>query len=254
MLPRLKEGEVRSGFLGTVDAAIKYFDPNQYTPTASAKERLDKENETAKLEAERLRKELEEMRQELSESEFNRRQVESDYAFVEEKISKHAKEKSELQKELYALQEQLQAKDFELKEALDQLALLKRDIVNAEVANKRVDGHMSSTGTNFFPTKSRDYLMRAMESTEIEHEKAIAKLSELQQELQIKKATIEGLNLRLTDEANERKRIVSHTKLLLDERLQRLGAARPTTSGSKAGSKAGSKPGSKSGSKPPSNA
>ena len=243
MLPKLKESEVRSGFLGTVDAAIKYFDPNQYTPTASAKERLDKENETAKLEAERLRKELEEMRQELSESEFNRRQVESDYAFVEEKISKHAKEKSELQRELYALREQLQAQDFELKEALDQLALLKRDIVNAEVANKRVDG-LSSTGTSFFPAKSRDFLMRAMESTEIEHEKAIAKLSELQQELQIKNAAIEALNLRLTDEANERKRIVSHTKLLLDERLQRLSAGRPTTSGSKAGSKAGSKPSS----------
>ena len=251
-MPRLKEGEVRSGFLGTVDAAIKYFDPNQYTPTASAKERLDKENETAKLEAERLRKELEDLRQELNESEFNRRQVESDYAFVEEKISKHTKEKTELQKELYSLQEQLQAKDFELKEALDQLALLKRDIVNAEVANKRVEGKMSSTGTNFHPARSRDYLLRTMESTEIEHEKAIAKLRELQQELMVKNATIETLNKRLADEAHERKRIVSHTKLLLDERLQRIGATRPATS--KPNSKPGSKPDSKPSSKAPSNA
>jgi len=72
--------ENRQGFLGILDAAINYFDPNK-GDKQSAKDILDKQNETHKLEIKRLTQEKEDLHAQLKALEKEKISMQSECAF-----------------------------------------------------------------------------------------------------------------------------------------------------------------------------
>ncbi|CAG9330920.1 unnamed protein product [Blepharisma stoltei] len=221
-----------SGFFQMIENSIKYFDPEQHKDDQNKRVAPP---ENSKAEIERLKKEIIDLTKSIEDIIEDKRKIESDCAFLKNLFSRFEAVEKQYKEKTNLLEGRLNEKNQEIEQLREKVTKIRQDEQNEEIAIRRIN---SRQGADSFDAslneiivnsplslkryKSMEKLQTSVKEKEINLEKALARISKLDQELYAKNMQIEEINNKMKMESREKKRLILQNKHLFDEQ-HRLG-------------------------------
>ena len=213
----------KSEFLLMIDAAIKYFDPNQSENDINRKI-LESANETKKIEIDRLQRAINESNTKIQKLHSENRILSGNLSFSVNEITGIQSENEDQKQKISEMNEIINERKKYLEEVYSELTSQKRLQSNAEIATRRNSSLKSKKNDDPQAKKikintevSKEKLREEVNNTEEKLEQAICQIKKIQEDLRKKDELIHDLKFRLGIESKEQKRLnIQNVKLNKD--------------------------------------